>query len=112
MKVRGRLGPDPRNNKNIRELNRTITWDNGIKHEADQRHVEIIVEAAKLEANSRSVATLGSREEAEGEETIDATAYRAIAAIVAYLGQDRADIQCQGDLQENVRPFGEGLGQS
>ena len=43
VKIRGRIGPDPKDDNEIRILNRIIHWDTkGIRYETDQRHAEII----------------------------------------------------------------------
>ena len=45
VKFRGRLGPEDKDEKAIRILNRVVTWTTeGIEYEADQRHAEIIIE--------------------------------------------------------------------
>ena len=96
VKFKARLGPDSHDDKKVRVLNRIIEWENGvgIKYEADQRHAEIIVEAAGLQ-NSNSVSTPGVKEVEVGEGTPseEGTNYRAIAARANYLAQDRIDIQ-------------------
>ena len=79
----------------MRVLNRIIHWEDGvgIKYEADQRHAEIIIEAAGLQT-SNTVSTPGVEAEAgEGTPSEEGTNYRAIAARANYLAQDRADIQ-------------------
>ncbi len=39
--MRGRLGPGKEDDKEMRILNRVVTWNNsGISIEADQRHAE------------------------------------------------------------------------
>ncbi len=66
----------------------------GIEHEADQRHVEIIVRDAGLRGHSEGVTTPGVNDDGgvvdEGE---NETLHRAIAARARYLAQGRADIQ-------------------
>ena len=53
VKFRGRLGPTDKDDKEIRILNRIITWtDEGILYEADQRHAEIIIMEMNLKSNS------------------------------------------------------------
>ncbi len=56
------LGPREEHAKQIRVLNRVITWANGgIEYEPDQRHSEIIVKAMGVE---KAVSTPGSRDDA------------------------------------------------
>ena len=58
VKFRGRLGPEPSDDKAIRILNRVVSWTNdGIEYEADQRHAEIIVQHLGLNKSSKSVGT-------------------------------------------------------
>ena len=68
----------------------------GIQYEADQRHAEIIVEAAGL-SDAKSVSTPGVKSDPSeySESTIsdEPTKFRAIAARANYLAQDRVDIQ-------------------
>ena len=50
VKVRGRLGPGEEDMKSIRILNRIIEWaKDGLWHEADQGHADIIVTELGLE---------------------------------------------------------------
>ena len=56
------LGPGARHAKQMRVLNRILSWsDEGITYEADQRHAELLVEAMGV---TRPVSTPGSREDA------------------------------------------------
>jgi hypothetical protein len=100
VKFRGRMGPGPEDLKNIRILNRVVSWDaSGIKYEADTRHAEIIVREMGLGKDTKGVVTPGvkatSDELAGFEEPIEQenqTKYRALAARAMYLSQDRGDI--------------------
>ena len=59
-KYRGRIGPGDKEGKEMRILNRIVTWtDEGIRYEGDQRHVEIGLEELGLMEGSRSVSTPG-----------------------------------------------------
>ena len=60
FKHKARLGPDIKDDKSVRVLNRIISWDDtfGIKYEADQRHGEILVESMGLQS-AKGVATPG-----------------------------------------------------
>jgi hypothetical protein len=69
VKFRGRLGPEEKDDKAIRILNRVVTWDeHGIKYEADQRHAEIIVRRLGLTEMSNSVVTPGVKGNESGRE--------------------------------------------
>ena len=101
VKFRGRNGPDSGDDKSIRVLSRVVTWTiKGIKYEADQRHVEIILKQLSLEEASKPVSTPGIKQDgpedpADAEELgkQEATAYRGITARANYVCQDRSDIQ-------------------
>ena len=73
-----------------------ITWSKeGLEYEADQRHVEIILEELGLSEGSKSVQTPGVVQGVISEEKLDvekARTYRALAARANYLSQDRSDI--------------------
>ena len=54
----GRMGPAESGTKEIRMLNRIVTWTpEGITCEADQRHVEICLKEVVLEECSRPIST-------------------------------------------------------
>ena len=116
-KHRGRIGPDRNDEKEMRILNRIVTWtDEGIDYEGDQRHVEICMANLGIVPESREVGTpiekergdvkeksaaaaalaKSSAEAAAEEEWLDnsdSTRYRGLIARMNYLGQDRSDIQ-------------------
>ena len=55
-KHRGRIGPGDKDEKEMRILNRIVTWtDGGIQYEGDQRHVEIAMKELGLDEDSREV---------------------------------------------------------
>ena len=58
------LGPDEGQSKQIKILNRVVTWDGskGLIYEADPRHVEILIKQLGLE-QSKTVTTPGTKEE-------------------------------------------------
>ena len=96
-KHRGRLGPGKEDAKEIRILNRIVSWTKeGIEYEGDQRHVEICLRQLGLEKDSRTLSTpCESKAEIE-EENLDEkehTKHRGLTARLNYLGQDRSDIQ-------------------
>ena len=63
------LGPDVREVKEVRILNRVLRWEeHGISWEADQRHAELVVEQLGL-GEARPVTSPGSKDE-ERRETV------------------------------------------
>ena len=59
-KVKGRIGPGPKDDKTMRVLNRIVEWtDAGIKHEADQQHAEITCKELGYKKDSKGVVTPG-----------------------------------------------------
>ena len=96
-----RMG-EPEDQKQMKFLNRVITWEKGgIRYEADPRHAEIVVKALGLE-NGKAVVTPGVS--IEGVRDTDdktnplmkgaqATEYRAVTARLNFLAQDRPDLQ-------------------
>ena len=97
VKIRGRLGPRDTDEKQIRILNRILTWGNtGIEYEDDQRHAEIVIRELGLKDDSREVSSPAEKRIGEHEprklEGAEATKYRAMVARMNYLSQDRTDI--------------------
>ncbi len=99
VKVRGRLGSGKEDDKSVRILNRIIRWTHqGIRVEADPRHVEILIKETGLgEANI--VVTPGAKaNEGKGElsdaplDKAAASTYRSCVARANYLALDRPDI--------------------
>ena len=82
FKHRGRLGPQEKDAKEMRILNRIVTWTReGIEYEGDQRHVEIAPAHTGVTASSRGVATPATREfdgnaTTESEKESGPTSYR------------------------------------
>ena len=99
FKCKGRLGPGEGDAKEVRLLNRIITWtDEGIEIEADQRHVDIAIKQLGLEkAKAVSTAGVKEKEEEEGDgeelEREEARLYRGVAARFNFLSIDRPEIQ-------------------
>ena len=99
VKIRGRLGPEPSDDKLIRILNRLMTWsDIGILYEGDPRHAEIIVQTLGMNIGDKStVTTPGSKIEEQDTDVPlgphDAHCYRSLVARANFLALDRADIQ-------------------
>lgn len=99
VKVRGIVGPDPRDMKEIRILNRTLRWTkNGIELEADGKHVKTIIDEVGLNADSKGSdyplpKDFGAAESDVALGAQQSEAYRRIAALVNYLATDRVDLQ-------------------
>ena len=91
VKVRGTLGPEPEDTKEIRILNRTLRWTTrGLELEADGKHVQTVISEMGLETDSKGLDTPLPKEygAVEGDEALEewqAKAYRRIAATVNYL---------------------------
>ena len=99
LKVRGVLGPEAKDDKEVVILGRTVRWKEwGIEFEADPRHRKVLVEHFGFDSESAAAATNGSREEKEeGEdeeemEKSEATEFRGMVARLNYLTQDTPDL--------------------
>jgi hypothetical protein len=99
IKLRGILGPDIHDEKEMVILNRIIRWTSeSLEYEPDPRHVEIIIDELDLRG-SKSVGTPGTKNNNESEKEEEPleiefhTKYRALVARANYLAQDRCDIQ-------------------
>ena len=99
VKFKARLGPSSGDDSSVRIFNRVVQWDAaGIHYEADQRHAEIIVMSLEQWTKNKRISGPGRRIKPQ-EETEDqvrelngrqATSYRALAARINYLSQDRS----------------------
>ena len=99
IKVRGKLGPDVGDDKQIRILNRCLHWrKDGLAYEADPRHAEIAIKEMQL-GDCKEVATPGTKadpvDEADDPLLVQpwASKYRQVAARLNFLHQDKCDIQ-------------------
>jgi len=98
-KVEGRLGGGVKDKREVRILNRVMTWsENEVTWEADPRHAEALIRDMEV-SDQASVVTPGvkqnRKEDEEEEETLgeDETAlFRSGAAKANYLAMDRPDI--------------------
>jgi hypothetical protein len=100
IKLRGIIGSEAEDTKEITILNRTLTWDGSeLTLKADQKHRDEIIKAFGLIDGSRGItipvdkeatAEVGDDEPLTGE---DVTRFRGLAARANYLGLDRCDIQ-------------------
>ena len=99
IKVRGRLGPEDKDDKSIRIINRIIEWrQEGIVYEADQRHAEIIIREMGLAEAGATVGTPGVKVKVDEETDKLLTdgresKYRRLVARANYMAIDRQDIQ-------------------
>ena len=100
LKVRAVLGPDEKDAKTVRILNRVVSWtEEGLVYEPDQRHSEIIVRALNL-GKGNGVSTPGVKDSTGAATQVgtplspaEATLYRSLSMRAQYLAQDRPDIQ-------------------
>jgi len=98
-KIEGRLGGGPNDKREVRILNRIMTWSEAeVTWEADPRHAEALIRDMKVSGEA-SVVTPGvkqSKEEKEEEEAPlreeEISVFRSGAAKANYLAMDRPDI--------------------
>jgi hypothetical protein len=96
---RGRIGPQEKDGKSIRILNRVVTWqEDGIEYEGDQRHVEICLKELGLCEDSKEVTTPGDKNHRMNQSNRvlgkdESRKFRGVTARSNDLGQDRSDIQ-------------------
>ena len=102
LKVRGIMGDEEDDDKEVTILNRTLRWTpEGLEYKADDRHVREITKYFELGEDSKGLTTAMAKEPGEGDadevEYLSAALakeYRALAARANYLSLDRPDIQC------------------
>ena len=99
VKLRGRLGPGPKDDKSIRILNRILEWTNaGLVYEADQRHCEIIIQELGLMKGKETLSAPGVKckideDDDQQLDEVQSTRYRALVARANFMACDRLDIQ-------------------
>ena len=99
VKTRGILGPEAKDDREIRILNRRVKWEgNVITYEADERNVETIVNELGLQKESRGLdVTMVQEESVEGDdealEPEEAWRFKRIVALANYVSLDRPDLQ-------------------
>jgi hypothetical protein len=102
LKVRGILGDEPNDDKEIVILGRTLKWGDGaITYQADDRHAKVICEAMGVKGDSKGLtspivkSSVEEIQEAGGEplDTASTTEFRSVGARANYLAMDRSDIQ-------------------
>lgn len=96
--VKGTLGPDGTEVKELLTLNRCIRWvPEGYECEADPRHAEIIVaELGLLEGNAVTTPATKTKYEIGDDASLpdtEAKAYRGISARTNYLAEDRSELK-------------------
>ena len=101
LKVRGVMGDEPHDDKQIVILNRTLAWkEDRLEYKPDSKHVQEILKYFDLDETSKGldVAIVKDAEVAKDERDYElhgkvATEFRALAARANYLSLDRPDIQ-------------------
>ena len=101
LKIRGILGDEAGDDKEIVILNRTLAWtEEGLEYRADDKHVSEITKYFGLNEDSKGLSTAMVKEPVEEEaDTVEdlptpqVKEYRALAAWANYLSLDRPDIQ-------------------
>lgn len=100
VEVRGYLGPPGMagTKQNIDILNRLVSWTNrGIELEGDPRHAEIIIREMGCSGGKITTPLVKERvEEVDSADPLssdDASKYRSVSMRLAYLSQDRPDLQ-------------------
>ena len=100
VKVRARLGPDERDDKEVVILGRLVRWTSwGISYEADPRHRELVLQELGLGSESKGLALTGAKENINNEQdgvlldVAEAKRFRALAARLNYMAQDAPDVQ-------------------
>ena len=112
------LGPGPNDKKQIKFLNRIVTWHDteGISYEVDPRHIEIILKQLQL-TEAKIVTTPGTKEEGRTSEDHkteltdkEATLYRALVARCNYLSRQTryllySERASEGHVEANTRGY-------
>ena len=101
IKIRGMMGPDAGDDKEIRILNRVVKWESDkLIYEADDKHVTKILFELGFDENIKGLDMPTAKDyDAEGgedDEELDAhqsRRYRRMAATINYLASDRPDLQ-------------------
>ena len=100
IKVRGMIGDDQEDDKEIVILNRKLWWDGeSLNLQPDPKHRIAILEAFGLKEDSKGLTIPSDRDEVTEAQDADllnpfeATKFRSLGARANYLGLDRPDIQ-------------------
>ena len=111
IKIRGRMGPAARDDKEIRILNRVAKWESDkLIYEADDKHVTNILFELGFDENTKGLDMPTAKDyDAEGgedDEELDAheaRRYRRMAATINYLASDRPDLQFTASMRPTAR---------
>ena len=101
IKVRGVLGPEVGDDKEIVILGRTVRWTKeGVEFEADRRHRNVLMDHFRFEEGAKGAGANGDKErKEEGKEDDDemdkeeAKKFRGMVARMNYVAQDAPDLQ-------------------
>ena len=98
VKVRARLGPGRRDDKEATLLGRIVRWhDWGVSCEADPKYRKLVLAALGLGEGSKSLVTPGIKVEDQNDDSPkvlgDDRAYRSIVATINFMAADMPDIQ-------------------
>ena len=100
IKVRGMLGPDRDDDKEVTILGRTVRWtDEGVEYEADMKHRTKVLEYFGFNSSTRGLTCNGDKEDKEEpwmDQPMDkeqAKEFRGLAARLNYMSQDCPDLQ-------------------
>ena len=100
IKVRGLLGPDPEDLKEITILGRIVRWmDDGIHYQADPKHRKIMLESLGMNEGTRVFKSNGDKEvSSQGEDDLllekdKAKSFRGLAARLNFMSLDCPDLQ-------------------
>jgi hypothetical protein len=98
VKMRGILGPDPQDDKELSILNRKICWkQDEVTFQADGKHVEKMLEDMNMqECKASSIPGVKEAIQDNDDEELgwqDSRTFRSVVARANYLAQDRPDIR-------------------
>ena len=101
IKIRGMMGPDAGDDKEIGILNRVVKWESDkLIYEADDKHVTNILFELGFDENTKGLGMptpkdydAAGGEDDEGLDAHEARRYRRMAATINYLASDKPDLQ-------------------
>jgi hypothetical protein len=99
MTVKGIIGPEPNDKKELCILNRRLRVEsNALVYEPDPKHVQLLCEEFGLQQSSKGLDSPFAKDEGKsptGDEELsksESTKFRALAARASYVAQDRMDV--------------------
>ena len=106
IKIRGMMGPDAGDDKEIRKMNRVVKWESDkLIYEVDDKHVTNILFELGFDENTKGLDMPTAKDyDAEGGEddeklgAHEARRYRRMAATINYLASDRPDFQFTANM--------------